>query len=104
MNTSSLIHETASEMKRSLFLILIVCFANNALAQEDVSWDIKTGNEVARQVEKSIGLTHHPAAEKVVKSIGDRLVGKLTDNPYTFSFQIADQEEPNAFALPGGHI
>jgi predicted Zn-dependent protease len=32
------------------------------------------------------------------------LVAQLPENPYSFSFQIVDQQDPNAFALPGGFV
>ena len=72
--------------------------------QKDISWDIKTGNELAVKIEKTVGIVHWPNAEKTVKDIGNRLVEQLTANPFVFSFQIIDQQEPNAFALPGGHV
>ena len=72
--------------------------------QKDISWDIKTGNELAVKIEKTVGIVHWPNAEKTVKDIGNHLVEQLTANPFVFSFQIIDQQEPNAFALPGGHV
>jgi predicted Zn-dependent protease len=36
--------------------------------------------------------------------VGDRLVQSLESSPFQFTFSIVDQEEPNAFALPGGFV
>jgi predicted Zn-dependent protease len=39
-----------------------------------------------------------------VEAIGFRLAGNLGDNQFTFKFNIVDQFDPNAFALPGGWV
>ena len=91
-------------MARFVLLITGICVSFAVSGQKDISWDIKTGDKIARQVEKSIGLVTLPEAEKAIRSVGERLVSNLDSNPYTFTFQIVDQLEPNAFALPGGHV
>ncbi|MBS1977634.1 MAG: M48 family metalloprotease [Bacteroidetes bacterium] len=91
-------------MVRLVLLISGICVSFALAGQKDISWDIKTGDKIARQVEKSIGIVQLPDAEKAVRSVGERLVNNLASNPYTFTFQIVDQMEPNAFALPGGHV
>lgn len=90
-------------MRNGLLALGITCVVT-AYAQKDIAWDIRKDIEVAKVVEKSIGLVHHAGSEKLVKSVGNRLVSKLEKNPYEFSFEIVDQPEPNAFALPGGHV
>ena len=91
-------------LNRWIFILAAFFLFGTAHGQKDISWDIKKGNEVAEKVEKSIGLIQLPSAEATVKAVGDRLVSQLTSNPFVFSFHIIDQPEPNAFALPGGHI
>ena len=69
-----------------------------------VEEEVKLGNEAARQVEQQIGIYQSDHTTDFIKAIGNRLVENLDDRQYNFSFQIVDQGEPNAFALPGGHI
>jgi predicted Zn-dependent protease len=64
----------------------------------------KAGEEAAKQVEEQMGLYEASATEAYVRAIGERLVSKLGPTPYSFTFQIVDQFEPNAFAVPGGHV
>lgn len=90
-------------MKKVLFLLFIPVFVD-VPAQTGVEKDIKTGTAIAKKVESQIGLVHVLSAETQIRETGDRLVAQLTSNPYSFSFQIIDQPEPNAFALPGGFI
>lgn len=90
-------------MRKLLFFLLITACVD-AKGQTSIDKDIKTGSAIAKKVESQIGLVHVLPAEAQIKKTGDRLVSQLTSNPYTFSFQIIDQPEPNAFALPGGFI
>src|SRR5262245_14896293 len=69
-----------------------------------VAEEVKLGNEAALQVEQQMGIYRADRATDYIQSIGNRLVESLDDRKFDFSFQIVDQAEPNAFALPGGHI
>jgi predicted Zn-dependent protease len=66
--------------------------------------DKETGAKVAKQVEEQIGIYQAAVTTEYVQAIGERLVASLEDREFDFQFQIADQWEPNAFALPGGYI
>jgi len=66
--------------------------------------DIEQGAEVAKLVEQQIGLYSMPEGEAFLKEVGGRLVAVVDDRRWKFSFQIVDQAEPNAFAIPGGGI
>ena len=66
--------------------------------------DFEQGAETAKLVEQQIGLCSLPATEAYLRAVGGRL-GTVVDDPrWKFSFQIVDQAEPNAFAIPGGGI
>lgn len=81
-------------------LILNGCFAG----RYPVELDKELGNQVNRQVVEQIGLYQDTKAGQYVQSIGERLVGNLGEQPFQFVFNLSDQAEPNAFALPGGYI
>ena len=66
--------------------------------------DIEQGAEVAKLVERQIGLCSLPVTEAYLREVGRRLVAAADDPRWNFSFQIVDQEEPNSFAIPGGGI
>ncbi len=88
---------------KKLLLLGILLRAGILIAQ-DVSLDKKLGAENALMVEQEIGLYHHDSLQQLVSSIGQKLVSRLTKNPFEFKFFLADSPEPNAFALPGGYI
>jgi predicted Zn-dependent protease len=66
--------------------------------------DVEQGEEVAKLVEQQIGLYSMPQTEAYLREVGGRLVAVVNDPRWKFSFQIVDQQEPNAFAIPGGGI
>ncbi|MEK6782449.1 MAG: M48 family metalloprotease [Bacteroidota bacterium] len=91
-------------MKHLIFFLLVTSWVNTNLAQSEFEKERKKGEAVALEVEQQMGLVHVQAAEEMVKKIGNRLVAQIASNPYQFSFQIVDQADPNAFALPGGFV
>src|SRR5262245_27783754 len=60
--------------------------------------------EATQEIESSVGLASDPSLNRYVESVGKTLAvhSPRQDVPYTF--QIVEMDEPNAFALPGGHI
>ena len=66
--------------------------------------DEEIGAEVAEQVATEIGIYRVPLTSDYVEEIGFRLAGNLENNQFTFKFNIVDQFDPNAFALPGGWV
>jgi len=66
--------------------------------------DAEVGAEMARRVEEEIGIYRAPVTSDYVEAIGARLVDNLEDDQFSFEFNIVDQFEPNAFAVPGGWV
>ncbi len=66
--------------------------------------DVRTGAEAAEAVEIEVGLLDDPELTAYVEDIGRKLLRGLPRREFAYRFSIVDQMEPNAFALPGGHI
>src|SRR5260370_22669886 len=66
--------------------------------------DVEQGAAVGKLVERQIGLCSLPVTEAYLREVGQRLAAAADDSRWKFSFQIVDQEEPNAFSIPGGGI
>jgi len=62
------------------------------------------GREAARQVAEEVGVVGDPQLQAYVAGIGHRLLRAAPRRPFDYQFQVVDQLEPNAFALPGGYI
>jgi predicted Zn-dependent protease len=66
--------------------------------------EIQVGSEEAKKIEEQAGLvTDHPAVG-YMHAIGERLAEHSPRKDVPYSFQVVDMVEPNAFALPGGHV
>ncbi|MFB3118830.1 MAG: M48 family metalloprotease, partial [Myxococcota bacterium] len=72
------------------------------LRSEDV--DRKVGEESAQDVKAQLGLIEDPELVAYLGKVGARLARHAPRRNFEYSFQIVDQEAPNAFALPGGYI
>jgi predicted Zn-dependent protease len=93
-------------MKTSLSLAIWM-FAVSAQSQlfgPSPQRDLEQGAEVAKLVEQQIGLYAMPKTEAYLGEVGGRLATVVNDSRWKFSFQIVNQAEPNAFAIPGGGI
>ena len=66
--------------------------------------DQRVGDEAASAVEAEMGLLDEPRITQLVQEIGKRLVRFAPSRSFEYEFYVVDQEMPNAFALPGGHI
>src|SRR5437867_366530 len=64
----------------------------------------KLGAEAAEEVERTVGLLSDPKLVGYVRQVAGRMaqVAKRTD--VTWRFNVTDDIEPNAFALPGGYV
>ena len=87
---------------------LVACAADpgarrtrRVMSEED---EIKLGAEAAQQVEQYLGFSGSAELNEYVDRIGQRLVPHSSRSHLTHEFHVVDMKEPNAFALPGGHI
>src|SRR5215204_5990287 len=68
--------------------------------------DVKLGREAADQVRKQMPLVRDGAVDEWVESVGRRLVSgippEFRHSGFNYTFEVVNQKEINAFALPGG--
>jgi predicted Zn-dependent protease len=62
------------------------------------------GRDAAQRVEQEMGLLDDPALVAYVQAVGQRLAAQSPRRDVQYQFQVVDRAEPNAFALPGGHV
>jgi predicted Zn-dependent protease len=87
----------------------VACSVNPVTQRPDVvlvsdEQEVQAGNEAAEQIPAVMGIVEDPALTRYVSKVGKRVSAHAPERPITYSFQIVDLPEPNAFALPGGHI
>jgi predicted Zn-dependent protease len=62
--------------------------------------DEKAAGEVAAQ----LGIVDDPELNAYIQAIGDALAEHSPRRDVDYVFQVVEADEPNAFALPGGHV
>jgi len=62
------------------------------------------GDEEAKKIEAGMGFADDTGFTPFLDQLGQRLAEHSPRKNVTFQFHIVDMAEPNAFALPGGHI
>jgi hypothetical protein len=96
-------------------LVISVALANPALAQTKITPpkngyspadDVKLGQEAAAEARKELPLLNDDRVDDYVEDIGDALVAAIPPEfrhpEFRYSFDVINQKEINAFALPGG--
>jgi predicted Zn-dependent protease len=66
--------------------------------------EVKIGESIARAVEKEYEFVEDPLIQKRVEDIGKRITQVCDRREIDYHFKVIEDEEVNAFALPGGFI
>jgi predicted Zn-dependent protease len=66
--------------------------------------DARVGRETSKAVAAQMGVVADDPLTAYVSAIGHKLLRGVPRRSFQFQFQVVDQVEPNAFALPGGYI
>lgn len=87
----------------------VACVVNPVTQQPDVvlvsdEEEVRAGKEAAEQIPAAMGIVEDARLTRYVAEVGERVAARAPERPVTYSFQIVDLPEPNAFALPGGHV
>jgi predicted Zn-dependent protease len=93
----------------ALGLALVGCSLNPVSRRPEVVFvseeqEVEAGREAAEMVASEMGLVQDAALTAYVAAIGERVAAYAPQRNLTYSFGIIDQDEPNAFALPGGYV
>jgi predicted Zn-dependent protease len=93
----------------AMVLALASCAINpvtgdRQLALVSESQEIQIGREVAGAAEQQFGLVDDAALQAYVHRLGTQLAQASERPDLPWSFQVADDPTPNAFAAPGGFI
>jgi predicted Zn-dependent protease len=60
--------------------------------------------KAAEQIASQLGIVADPELAAYIQAIGDALAEHSPRRDVDYVFQVVEAEEPNAFALPGGHV
>lgn len=107
VSTNALSH--AAVLLMASGLLLAGCVKNPVTGTRELSLlsaddERRMGEQAARQVEATVGLLNDDRITPYVRSVGARLAALSPRQGMNYQFDIVDMVEPNAFALPDGHI
>lgn len=68
------------------------------------SEEVRVGQSAARQVEEQYPILRRGPVPQYVQELGQRLVRASDRRDIKYHFRVINQDEVNAFALPGGYI
>lgn len=95
--------------KRFLILLLIFTFflglAYSGFTRAmTVAEEKKLGEKILLEMEKSVERVRDLILDHYIQQIGEALVSQAGPIPFEFKFYLIKHSEPNAYAIPGGHI
>ena len=100
---------TISYLLSTIFLSGCSTEYNVATRQEETFYystdrEVKIGESIARQVEKEYKFVQDPLVQKRVEDIGEKIVSVCDRKDIDYHFKVLEDDEVNAFSLPGGFV
>lgn len=66
--------------------------------------EVQIGKNIARQVEAEYKFSEDPLIEERVENVGKKIAAACDRKEIDYHFKVIEDEELNAFALPGGYV
>ena len=66
--------------------------------------EVSMGSEYAAQINRELPLIRDPEVTRYINVLGDSIARVSDDRDLDWTFQVVDQPDVNAFAVPGGYI
>lgn len=82
----------------------VVLAAVGAGCGEPPPIDQRVGDEMAAQVIREMPVLADTALDAWLDSLGTRIAGVTGPSEFAWHFTVIDRDDPNAFAIPGGHV
>jgi predicted Zn-dependent protease len=95
---------------RPIVIPIILCFIvtvfppASGLASMTVKEEKEMGDKLALQIQQNVVMVNDPLVTAYVDEVGRRLGEEAHDRRFDYHFYVVKEQEPNAFAIPGGHI
>lgn len=86
------------------FMLMLIFISWSPASALDRREEEKLGREIVRQVRVLYGFYNDPDVVLYVRHLGERVVSDIENSLYTYRFYVVNQDIPNAFTVPGGHV
>jgi len=70
--------------------------------QEDE--EVRMGRQFRREIKQHLKLLNQPEVERYVDQVGRRVLSAMGSLPFDYRFFVVDENQLNAFAVPGGSV
>lgn len=104
-------HKKMFSRKTISIRIFLLFFCFLILGQVSLSWAMMTieeekklGKKIILEMEKRVEWVRDLTLQTYIDRIGHSLVSQVGPTPFEFKFYLIVGTDPNAYALPGGHI
>lgn len=84
--------------------VALLCASLAGCGTLSVQKEQDLGKEFERQIRREYRFIKDPIVNQYVSRIGEAILAPLGPQPFTYSFQVVEDEEINAFAGPAGQI
>src|SRR5437868_10190009 len=89
-------------MKRALVVIALTCSTIGCgISQQQ---EVQMGQQYAQQINAQLPIVQDPELNRYINVLGDSIAGLTSRRDLDWHFFIADAQEVNAFAVPGGFV
>jgi predicted Zn-dependent protease len=88
----------------ALCFILSVSLPTAGIASMTVQEEKQMGDKLAREIQQNVDMVNDPLVGEYVSEVGRRITDAAQDHRFDYHFYVVKEQEPNAFAIPGGHI
>jgi predicted Zn-dependent protease len=88
----------------ALFFTLSVSLPSAAIASMTVEEEQEMGDKLAIEIQQKLDMINDPLVKTYVGAVARHLVEEARDHRFHYRFYVVNEQEPNAFAIPGGHI
>lgn len=94
-------------MRQSMSLALRLVLATAIVTTSCVpgtAEEVAMGNDYAQQIERQLPIVRDPEIVRYINVLGDSIARVVDNRELSWRFNVVDEAEINAFAVPGGHI
>jgi predicted Zn-dependent protease len=88
----------------ALCFILSVSLPTLGIASMTVEEERELGDKLAIEIQQKVDMVNDPLIKEYVDEVGRRILEEAHDQRFRYRFYVVKEQEPNAFAIPGGHI
>ena len=89
-------------MRQSVLLALSLVLTTSCVPSTPE--EVAMGNDYAQQIERQLPIVRDPEIVRYINVLGDSIARVVDNRELTWRFNVVDEAEINAFAVPGGHI